>query len=186
MDGPIGSMKGCSRRFVGTFLALALPCLSGSGNGDTHRGKATPLTSVGAVSNLDAPVDPDDPGVGGSFDTSTYFRNRLTSAAAIAACASIIEKVATAWAQKFSLARAFRELHPTGLTLQYVRGDLQGLFEFKYKVELQTHARVSLNFYSQDGSMLDPASIQSFLTRYKIGQLEDSLDEALRCGNRAP
>ena len=175
---------GTGRTFVVAMFGVSLVYCGSCANAAKPKGTPTPLTSIGAVSNPDAPADPDDPGTGGSFETTSYFRNRLTSPTAIAACASMIEKVALAWAGKFSLSRAFRELHPTGLTLRYVKGDLKGLFELTYRVELQTHARVTMNFYAQDGSVLDPASIQSMLTQYQIGMLEDSLDAALRCGNQ--
>lgn len=184
MFGPSAGLGNSGRTLVVAVFGAILGFLGLAAHAAKPKGMPTPLTSVGAVSNPDAPSDPDDPGTGGSFETTSYFRNRLTGSAAIADCASMIEKVAVAWAGKFSLSRSFRELHPRGLTLQYVKGDLKGLFELTYKVELQTHARVTVNFYAQDGSMLDPASIQSMLTQYQIGMLEDSLDVALRCGKQ--
>jgi hypothetical protein len=150
----------------------------------TPNGVATPLTSIGAVSDPDAAVDLDDPGTGGSFDSTTYFRNRLTSPAAIAACASSIQQVAAAWASKFTFSESFREMRPNGLTLQYVKVGVKGLFEFTYRVQFQTRARVTLNYYAQDGSLLEPSAIQTLLSRYSIGPLEDSLDSALRCGRQ--
>jgi hypothetical protein len=163
---------------AGALWILAPPALA------HPNGTPTPLTSIAADSNLDAPADPANPGTGGAFDNSSYFRNRLTSTAAIAACAAKIEAAAAAWAGQFALMRSGREAEPTSLILDYQRAGLRGLFEVAYKVDLGTHARVTVNFYGQDGSQLDPATIQTFLKTYDIAQFEDALDIALRCGGQ--
>jgi hypothetical protein len=164
------------------LLAAFAPAAS---NAAPPRGQATPLTSVGVVSDPDAPPDPDDPGTGGAFDAGAYFQDRLTSAAAIAACAAKIEAVASAWAKKYALTETERDPGVANLTLIYVKAGLQGVFEVTYKVELGTRARVTLNFFAQDGRALEPAAIQSFITDYGVGALEDGLHDAVGCGGHA-
>jgi hypothetical protein len=149
-----------------------------------HLGTPTPLTSVGATSDPDKPA-PNDPGAGGGFSTQGYFQNRTTNPAAISACSAKIETVATAWAKKYALVQAERDAGPAALKLQYVKTGLKGLFELTYQVKQQAYARVTMNFYTQNGQELEPAAIRTFLTGYGIDSLEDALTAALTCGNRA-
>ena len=143
--------------------------------------KRTPLTSVEAVTDIDAPVDPDDPGAGGGVDAEGYFSRKL--AAKVATCTDQIQSVGGVWArdQKLSVNKMDKQ---AGNLLMHMTGpDLNGFFELTYRVKLHDErARVTLFFYSQDGAQHEPAGIRELLKDYHVDTFQDRLTQALLCG----
>jgi hypothetical protein len=140
----------------------------------------TPLTSVEAVTDIDAPRDPDDPGTGGAVDSSNYFSRRL--AAKIGNCTDRIRSETDAWAKKYQLGVSKVDRQPGDLLMHMTKPDLAGFFELTYRIALhQERARVTLFFYSKDGARHEPAGIKKLLTDYKIDDLQDLLTKGLLC-----
>ncbi len=141
-----------------------------------------PLTSIGAVTSLDAPPDPDDPGVGGGFDSEAYFRNRFLPK--LSDCTEEIASVYDAWAAAQGLQVPLREQGAGEVLIHATHSDLHGLFELTYRVRpSRERARVTVYFYSRDGARHEPTAIVSMLEAYDIAALQDDLDSALACGN---
>jgi hypothetical protein len=157
--------------------------LAGSASDRHPAGPPLPLTSVAAVSSLDAPTDADDPGTGGGFETEAYFQTRLTSAKKIAECTTNVEQVVEAWSHGLKLVQAFRERSPNALTLHYAATALQGFFSVTYSVSLGNHARVRVDFYALDGTPKPPELAVEINHTYGIDGLEDSLNRAIACGS---
>jgi hypothetical protein len=140
----------------------------------------TPLTSVEAVTDIDAPRDPDDPGTGGAVDSSNYFSRRLT--AKIGNCTDRIRSETDTWAKKYQLGVSKVDDQPGDLLMHMTKPDLAGFFELTYRVALhQERARVTLFFYSKDGARHEPAGIKKLLTAYKIDDFQDLLTKGLLC-----
>lgn len=144
-----------------------------------------PLTRVALVSDLDAPLDPDDPGTGGGFQIGTYFQTKLASANAIATCTDGIETTVAAWAKALGLTRMLKDRTATTLSLHYSKTDLPGLFSVRYAVKAQATAQVRVDYYRLDGAEQAPESALDLLDPYRIAALQDDLDKALRCGGGA-
>lgn len=143
--------------------------------------KKTPLTSVGAVSSLDAPPDANDPGIGGGFDHISYFRNRLIPK--LADCTAEIEAVYQGWAEGHNFLIPVREILPGDLLIHATKEGLNGFFELIYRVDAERErARVTVLFVSPDGRLHDPLSIKEMLMTWEIDTLQDDLDAALACG----
>jgi hypothetical protein len=159
---------------VGAALA-AMPCFA-----ETLK-NPLPLTRITLVSDIDAPLDKDDPGTGGSFDNSAYFQNKLADEKAIAVCVDQIEASSAGWAKSVGLSRSFRERQPTSLSLHYGKPDLPGIFTVNYTVTEKVQAKVRVDFYRLDGSMQSPEAAKPLLTTYQIASFQDSLDKALQC-----
>jgi hypothetical protein len=156
------------------------------GNADkAQAGKSpgrTPLTSIEAVTDIDAPRDPDDPGAGGGVDAAGYFARRL--AAKVVACTTQIRTTADGWAKGQNLVASKIDQQPGDLLMHLGKPDLDGFFELTYRVRLQEErARVTLFFYTADGSRRDPGGIKQMLKDYHIAMLQDDLTKALLCGN---
>jgi hypothetical protein len=147
--------------------------------------QALPLTSVALQGSIDAPLDPDDPGTGGGFSTSSFFKTRLADPGAIGACAARIEEAAAGWARGLNLSRSLRDLSASDLTLHFSRSGLPGFFAVSYRVEARVRARVRVDFYRLDGEAQAPETVQELLGPYRIAALQDALDEAIRCGGKA-
>lgn len=143
--------------------------------------KKTPLTSVEAVTDIDAPKDPDDPGTGGGMDASNYFSRKL--AAKLSDCTSQIRTVSERWVHDQKLHVISVANKPGDLTIDASQPDLQGFFEVVYRVKLpDERARVTVFFYTADGTPQDPAMIDKLLKTYKIDGFQDNLTHALFCG----
>lgn len=162
-----------------TFLAA-----SGAAHG-MPPGKApalhrVPLTSAGAVTSLDVPQDPEDPGAGGGFDSETYFTESLVTK--LVDCTNRIEDEIKKWSQSRGLRIRKKKKSPGALLVHALKQGETGFFELVYKVNAkQKRARVTLYYYSNDGSQLEPIGINSILNSYGIGELHDRLDNALQC-----
>ncbi|MBB5057419.1 hypothetical protein HDF16_002125 [Granulicella aggregans] len=142
----------------------------------------TPLTSVEAVTDIDAPKDPNDPGTGGGMDAATYFSRKL--APKLGDCTSRIRSTANDWIQVSHLQATKTEQQPGDLLIHATKPDLQGFFEIIYRVRLkEQRARVTVFFYKLDGTQLEPATILPLLKAYKIGDFEEKLTQALLCGS---
>jgi len=162
------------------IVALALATAAAQSPGSKPKLIKTPLTSVEAVTDIDAPRDPDNPGTGGAVDSSTYFSRRL--AAKVANCTDHIRSDASAWAKKYQLSVSKVDQEPGDLLMQMTKPDLAGLFELTYRVKVkQERARVTLFFYSEDGARHEPAGINKLLTDYKIADFQDLLTKGLLC-----
>jgi hypothetical protein len=143
--------------------------------------RRTPLTSIEVVTSIDAPKDPDDPGTGGGIDAANYFSRRLASK--IATCTGQIRSTAQTWANQDQLTIVKLNQRPGDLLMHMTKADLSGFFELTYRVNLQQErARVTLFFYSSDGSRHEPSAIRSLLNTYQVGTLEDKLTQAILCG----
>ena len=165
--------------FLATTLLLsaAMACHS-ENNGPWNK---TALTSVAGITNLDAPRDLDDPGIGGGVDSTTYFRTRLLPK--LADCTDRIEAEIMNWTKLHSMAIPKREQVPGNLLVHATNETLRGLFEFIYRVDRKREkARVTLYFYSADGARHELTGIKGMLQSYEIAALQDKLDAALRCG----
>ena len=113
--------------------------------------RRTPLTSVEVVTSIDAPKDPDDPGIGGGIDAANYFSRRLASK--IGACTAKIRFATQDWATHERLTVVKVSQKPGDLLMHMTKSNLTGLFELTYRINLQQErARVTLFFYSADGS----------------------------------
>jgi len=140
----------------------------------------TPLTSVEAVTDIDAPKDPDDPGAGGGIDASNYFSRKL--AAKLADCTAKIRSATDAWAVDSKLIVTTVDQQPGDLLMHITQAGMTGFFEVTYRVKLQQErARVTLYFYSPDGAQHEPATIHQLLKTYKIETFQDNLSKALLC-----
>jgi hypothetical protein len=143
----------------------------------------TPLTSIDAVTDIDAPRDPDDPGTGGGADYAGYFSRRL--AIKVSTCTDRIRSITDAWAKENQLVVSKSDHRSGDLLMHLVSGDLDGFFEVAYRVRLQQErARVTLFFYSTDGSRHEPSGIRQLLDRYHVGHFQDDLTKAILCGDR--
>ena len=164
-----------------TTVLLLTPTLTAFAEQDLSDLHKTPLTSVSGVTDIDAPPDPEDPGAGGGIDTTTYFRNRLLPK--LEDCTSQIETVITTWAKAHQLTTPKTEKLPGNLLIHATRGGLDGIFEVTYRVDQKRErARATVFFYSRDGERHEPAGIQRLLNDFKIAEIQDQLEKALRCG----
>lgn len=160
------------------LLIPALWCTDASAQRDGNR---IPLTSIGVVSSLNLPNDPDDPGIGGGFDHVSYFRNRFSPQ--LEDCSKQLETVFRDWAQQHNLSIPFRDGTPGNVRLHATKSGLGGLFEMTYRVDIKRErARVTVFFFSQDGARQEPVAIESLLVEWQIADLQDGLDRALVCG----
>ena len=89
----------------------------------------SPMTSVAAENSLDLPRDPEDPGVGGGIDATTYFRTRLLLK--IEECTSAIDKAVNRWVERHDLRIVKSERRPGDYSVHATKVDLEGLFEIK-------------------------------------------------------
>jgi hypothetical protein len=144
----------------------------------------TPLTRITLSSNVDAPVDADDPGTGGAFNNTAYFQNKLANASQIRVCVNSVKAAASAWAAGFGLTPAFQEVKPAAFSIHYVKPSLSGLFAVEYQVDDGVKAKVRVDFYQLDGSEVEPETVQELLGSYKIADFQDALDKALRCDTK--
>ncbi len=97
-------------------------------------------TSIGAVSSLDAPPDPDDPGIGGGFEQVSYFRNRFIPK--LADCTAQIEAVYRDWASNRDLIIPLHESTAGNVLIHATWDGLNGIFEMSFPaniVGLQRH-----------------------------------------------
>ena len=143
----------------------------------------TPLTSVEAVTDIDAPKDPDDPGTGGGIDGSNYFSRKL--AAKLNDCTTQIRSTSDTWVRTNQLHVLKADQTPGNLLIHVTGDNLQGFFEITYRVKLdQQRARFTVFFYKLDGTQVEPAAIHSLLTTYKIDDFQDKLTQSLLCGGK--
>jgi hypothetical protein len=171
----------CHRSLTLTVSLLALSVVASAASAQKQPVKRTPLTSVEAVTDIDAPKDPDDPGTGGGMDASNYFSRKL--AAKLNDCTAQIRSTTDAWVRASQLHVVKVEDQPGDLMIHATRSDLEGFFEIIYRVKLQQErARVTVFFYAPDGAQLEPATIDRLLKDYKIDEFQDKLTHALLCG----
>lgn len=162
------------------LLALAVAVAPAQSRDAKPKLTKTPLTSVEAVTDIDAPRDPDDPGTGGAVDSSGYFSRRLI--ARIENCTDRLRSETGAWARNHELVVSKVDRQPGDLLMQMTKPDLAGLFELTYRVNLKLErARVTLFFYSLDGARHELAGIKKLLTDYKIDAFQDVLTKGLLC-----
>lgn len=130
-----------SNLLIGLFLAAALDDVS-------FTSAPLPLTSVGVVSDEDAPLDPEDPGTGGGLEVQTYFKTVVRSPDQIRRCFEQIEAAGATWASNHSLSRPVRILDEDRLLLQYTKSGIGGLFELRYRITTtpSPRARATLFF----------------------------------------
>jgi hypothetical protein len=140
----------------------------------------SPLTSVGVVQDLDAPPDPDDPRKGGGFDAEGYFQNIVISK--VSECTANVLKVFTTWTRAQSLTVA-KSTQTTTAALAFVTSAAPpGVLQLDYRFHPDTkRSRVTLFFFSNDGSKHEPSALQAMLKRYKVAALQDSLRTAVAC-----
>jgi hypothetical protein len=139
-----------------------------------------PLTSIEAVTDIDAPRDPDDPGAGGGVDAAGFFSRRL--ALKIGTCTAKIRTATDTWGKQQQLVASKIDQQPGDLLMHLGKPDLLGFFELTYRVRLQQErARVTLLFYTADGTQRDPAAIRKMLSEYRIDGFQDNLTKALLC-----
>jgi len=170
-----------SLRAFASLLVLLMVIPAGSAGGQNQK-KSTkiPLTSVEAVTDIDAPKDPDDPGVGGGMDASNYFSRKL--APKLVDCTAQIRSAADVWARKYKLSVIKVDDEPGDLLMHMTQGGLEGFFEVTYLVKLQQErARVTVFYYSLDGTQYEPSAITKLLKNYDIEKFQDNLTSALLC-----
>ena len=170
----------------GAIVLLLLAAIGGTGttaraDGQTLLKHPTPLTRITLSTDIDAPPDPDDPGTGGSFENSTYFQNKLADASQIRACVTAVRAAASAWANGLGLTPAFEEIRFASVSIHYVKPGLNGLFSIDYQVEGGVKAKVRVDFYRLDATEISPEAVPELLGTYRIADLQDALDRALRC-----
>lgn len=143
-------------------------------------GQSTALTSIGVVDDLDAPPDPDDPGMGGGFDAVNYFQNILVEK--VAECTKGVLKEFETWTRNQALVIS-RTVQASSSLLAYAAlTDPTGVLELSYRFNAsQKRARATLFFYSNDGKQHEPAAIKAFLKQYKVDSFEDRLRAAVAC-----
>ena len=165
------------------LLAATLLCAATSAEADLTGWNKTALTSVAGTTLLDAPRDPDDPGVGGGIDTTAYFQTRLLPR--VSDCTEELLQPITDWVERHDLFVQKKEHLPGALLVHATNAGLSGLFEFTYRVDAaRQRARVTLFFYSLDGARHEIAGIRDMLETYAIEALQGRLDMALQCGAR--
>lgn len=169
---------------VGLTLFLAASSVAhGSPSAKEMSPYRTPLTSAGAVTSLDVPPDPEDPGAGGGFDSETYFTESLVTK--LVDCTNRIEAEVTKWSKSKGLRIRKKEKGPGALLFHALKQGDAGFFEFAYKFNAkQKRARITLYFYSNDGAQHEPLGIERLLNSYDIGGLHDNLENALQCEGR--
>ena len=178
-----------TRRYSTHLLAQALVATSmcllpaSPSPGETESSwKMTALTSVAGMTDLDAPRDPDDPGIGGGIDSANFFRTRLLPK--LADCTDQVEEPILSWIKVHQLTVPKSERGPGSLLIHATNDTLRGLFEFTYRVDgKRERARATLYFYSTDGERHEPLGIKQMLESYEIEALQDDLDAALQCGS---
>jgi hypothetical protein len=139
----------------------------------------TPLTSVGVVTTLDGAPDPDDPGVGGGFDSASYFTNVYSNT--VASCTERINRSVDQWLADRKLMPQLRERSSSRLLVHAPAA--KGFFEISYRFDVQQRrARVTLYFVGGDGAMHEPSGIMQLLTDYRIAELQEALQKAILCG----
>lgn len=164
-----------------TSLILSLVIVNFVNATDNTVIQKTPLTSIGAVSSLDAPPDPDDPGIGGGFDQISYFKNRFIPQ--LDDCTNQIEEVFINWTVTKGLILPRREVELGNVLIHATKDKLGGFFELIYRVDAKRErARTSVFYFFSDGSKIDPVYIKEFLENWQIAILQDDLDKALNCG----
>lgn len=172
------------RRSVAVATAIGMLLLTANAGppGQQHLRK-TPLTSVEAVTDIDAPKDPDDPGTGGGIDGSNYFSRKL--AAKLNDCTAQIRSTSDAWTRANQLHVIKADQQPGNLLIHATGPDLEGFFEITYRVKLdQQRARFTVFFYRLDGTQVEPAAIHTLLKTYKIDDFQDNMTRALLCGDK--
>ena len=171
-----------SVRSSGPYLVAAtLLCAAPSVEADLTGWNKSALTSVAGTTLLDGPRDPDDPGVGGGIDTTSYFQTRLLPR--ISDCTEELLQPITDWVEQHDLFVQKKEHLPGSLLIHATNAGLSGLFEFTYRVDAaRQRARVTLFFYSLDGARHEIAGIRDMLEKYAIETLQGRLDTALQCG----
>lgn len=186
----MGRKPSHNRRVVDISFVLAL--LVAIGESETSPQAAdrklpshpTPLTRITLSSDVDSPVDADDPGTGGAFNNTAYFQNKLANASQIRVCVNSVKAAASVWAAGLGLTPAFEEVKPAAFSIHYVKPSLSGLFAVSYQVDDGVKAKVRVDFYRLDGSQVEPETVQQLLGSYKIADFQDALDKALRCDTK--
>ena len=143
-------------------------------------GKRSPLTSIGAVEDIDSPPDLDDPGTGGGFDAENYFQNILVGK--VSGCIAGVQKAFLSWSQAQSLTVSKTVQQPTSLLAYTSLTTPPGVLQLTYRFSsTQKRARATLYFYSTDGTQHEPAAIEALLKQYKVATLQDELRRAIAC-----
>src|SRR5258708_34153042 len=112
------------RMLLGRFAPIAIALVLTSAAEVVADPARTPLTSVGIVESIDAPPDPDDPGVGGGFDAAGYFKNVL--GATVASCTKQIGAAADSWIAAQKLVSVLRDASPNHLLIHASKPGKEG------------------------------------------------------------
>jgi len=164
-----------------TFIATFACCLGLAAASDISLPEnRSPLTSIGAVEDFDAPPDPEDPGSGGGFDAETYFQNVVL--AKVASCPEGVLREFLAWSRGHSLSLIKTVEEPAALLAYAALAAPSGVLELVYRFNAtQKRSRVTLYFYSGDGSKHEPSALIELLKRYDVASLQDKLRTAVAC-----
>ncbi len=142
----------------------------------------TALTSIGGTATLDTGVDPDDPGIGGGFDQEAFFQNRYIPNLSI--CTEQIERIFLSWTEAKNLFLPRREASEDQILIHATSDTLDGIFELSYKIDAERmRARVTVFYLLKNGAALNPILIKPLLETWEIADLQDELDDALKCDN---
>lgn len=162
---------------VACVLLLPLAAVDAQGH---PRGTPVALTSIGLVDDLDAGIDPDDPGTGGGFDAETYFQNLLVSK--VHQCGKGVLQVFLNWAKEGGInidKTSFGDAATSGYT---TISEPPGVLELSYRFDTEKRrSRVTLFFYARDGTKMEPTTIEGLLRRFKVAGLQDKLRDAVTC-----
>lgn len=161
-------------------IAIAAPVVAHAAENDALRGKRSALTSIGAVQDIDARPDEDDPRGGGGFDAEGYFQNIVITR--VSACVSNVLKEFVSWTREQSL-----NVSKTSQTEVSVLAFAQltsppGILELDYRFRKDTkRSRATLFFFSLDGSKHEPEALIELLKQYKVAALQDGIRIAVAC-----
>jgi len=116
---------------LGRLASIAITLVLAWATDAVAQSARTPLTSVGIVESIDAPPDPDDPGVGGGFDAAGYFKNVL--GATVASCTTKIGAAVDSWIAVQKLVPVLRDASPNHLLIHASKPGDTGFFEISYR-----------------------------------------------------
>lgn len=165
------SLLACSFAFAATVHAAT---------DITPKGRRSALTSIGAVQDLDAPPEADDPRAGSGFDAEGYFQNIVVGK--VATCTSNVLKEFASWTKAQSLTISKTSQTAASVLALVSLNSPPGVLELDYRFNQSSkRARATLFFFSPNGSKHEPAALEALLKQYKVAALQDSLRVAIAC-----
>lgn len=164
---------------IAVLAGIAGSTFSGASAEEANK---TALTSIGGTATLDAGLDQNDPGIGGGFDQEAFFQNRYIPDLSI--CTEQIERVFLSWTDANNLLLPRREASEDQVLIHATSDTLDGIFELSYKIDAERmRARVTVFYLLKNGTALNPVLIKPLLDTWEIVDLQDELDDALKCDN---